>query len=46
MGPPLAAEGINLRGLSAAVIGREFVVRLALDTSTDAAKAVRILKKL
>lgn len=42
----LAESGINLRGLSAAVIGRRFVMHIALDTSADAAKAIRILKKL
>jgi len=42
----LATRGINLRGLSAAVIGGKFVVYLALDTAADAAKATRILKKM
>ena len=42
----LADAGINLRGLSAAAIGRRCVVHLALDRSADATKAVRILKKL
>ena len=42
----LAAAGISLRGLSAAAIGRKFVAHLALDTSADAAKAIRALKKL
>ncbi|MHC4982439.1 MAG: ACT domain-containing protein [Planctomycetota bacterium] len=41
----LAAEGINLRGLSAAVIGTRFIIYLALDTTEDAASAVRILKE-
>ena len=41
----LAESGINLRGLSAAVIGRRFVLHLALDSSADATKAIRILKK-
>ena len=40
----LAAEGINLRGLSAAVIGKRFVMHLALDQAADATKAVRVLK--
>ena len=42
----LAAKEINLRGLSASVIGRRFVLYLALDSSTDAAKAARIVKRL
>ena len=40
----LACKGINLRGLSAAAIGRRFVAHLALDSSADAAKAIRLLK--
>jgi len=36
----LADAGINLRGLSAAVIGGRFIMYLALDTSKDADKAV------
>ena len=42
----LAEAGINLRGLSAAVIGKKFVLHVALDTAKDAAKAARVLKKL
>ena len=42
----LAAKGINLRGLSAAAIGRKFVAHLALDTSADATKAARVLRGL
>ncbi len=42
----LADSGINIRGLSASVIGRKFVMWLALDTSADATKAVRVLKKM
>lgn len=40
----LAKAGINLRGLSAAAIGKRCVVYLALDKATDAAKAARALK--
>jgi len=40
----LAAKGINLRGLSAAVIGRRFVVHLSLDSTADATRAARILR--
>jgi len=42
----LAEAGINLRGLSAAAIGNKFVAHLALDTTADATKAMRVLKKL
>jgi hypothetical protein len=41
----LGAAGINLRGLSAAAIGKKFLTHVALDTSEDAAKALRVLKK-
>ncbi len=41
----LAQAGINLRGLSAAAIGNRMICHLALDTSTDAAKAVEGLKR-
>jgi len=41
----LGQAGINLRGLSAAAIGNRMVCHLALDTSTDAAKAVEGLKR-
>ena len=42
----LADAGINLRGFSAAAIANTFVAHLAVDSSADAAKAVRALKKL
>jgi hypothetical protein len=42
----LAAAGINLRGISAAAVGKRFVTYLALDNTTDAAKAAGVLKKL
>jgi hypothetical protein len=42
----LAQAGVNLRGLSAAAIGRRCVVHLALDSAADAAKATRLLKRL
>ena len=41
----LAAAGINLRGLSAAVIGPRFIIYIGLDSSEDAAKAVEILQR-
>jgi len=42
----LAEAGVNLRGLSAAAIGKKFVTHLALDTADQAAKAAALLKKL
>ncbi len=42
----LAEAGINLRGLSAAALGKRCVTHLALDTAIDAARAAAILKKL
>jgi hypothetical protein len=40
----IADAGINLRGLSAAVIGTRFISYLALDTEEDATKAMEILQ--
>jgi len=42
----LAAQGLNLRGLSAAAINKKFVAHIALDKGADAAKAMRILRSL
>jgi hypothetical protein len=42
----LAEAGINLRGLSAAAVGKRYVSHLALDTAADAAKTIAVLKKL
>jgi hypothetical protein len=42
----LAAAGINLRGLSAAVIGTRFILYLALDTAKDASQAEKVLRGL
>ncbi|MGE5852153.1 MAG: ACT domain-containing protein [Deltaproteobacteria bacterium] len=41
----LAAAGINLRGISAAALGRRAVSYFAFDSASDADNAVRILKK-
>jgi hypothetical protein len=41
----LAAEGINLRGVSAAALGRRAISYLAFDSAADSEAAVRILKK-
>jgi hypothetical protein len=37
---------VNLRGVSAAVVGRKFVVYLGFDGNADADKAARALKAL
>ncbi len=42
----LADAGINLRGLSAAAIGKRYVMHVALDSAADAAKAAAVLKKV
>ena len=41
----LADAGINLRGISAARMGRKFVVYLSFDSKADSAKAARVLRK-
>jgi hypothetical protein len=40
----LADAGINLRGLSASVIGKKYVLILAFDNAEDAAKATKLLR--
>jgi hypothetical protein len=40
----LAAAGINLRGLSAAVIGTRYIIYVAVDTEEDAVKAMGVLE--
>ena len=42
----LAAVMINLRGLSAAVIGARLILYIGLDTSEDAEKVLNILQQL
>jgi hypothetical protein len=42
----LANGGLNLRGVSGAAIGSNFVGYVALDTEQDAAKAVKLLSAL
>jgi hypothetical protein len=42
----LADSGLNLRGISGAAMGRQFIAYLALDTAEDAATAIDVLKKL
>ena len=41
----LAAAGINIRGISAAALGRRAVSYFAFDSAADADNAVRILRK-
>jgi hypothetical protein len=41
----LAAAGINLHGLSAAVIGSKFIIYIGLDSAEDAEKAEALLKQ-
>ncbi len=45
MARSLADGEINLRGISAAAIGRRAVTFFAFDTAGDAAAAIRILRK-
>ena len=42
----LGEAGVNLRGLSAAVLGTRFIMYLAFDSSDDAARAAGILETL
>jgi len=41
----LAAAGINLKGLSVAVIGSRFILYIGLDSSQDTKKALEILQQ-
>jgi hypothetical protein len=41
----LADEGINLRGVSAAVLGSQFIAYLAVDSLDDANQAMDILQR-
>jgi hypothetical protein len=41
----LGAAGINLRGISAAALGRQAVSYFAFDSEADADNAIRVLKK-
>jgi hypothetical protein len=46
MATAIAEAGINLRGVSAAVIGRKFVAYFGFDSAADATKAAKVLKPL
>ena len=41
----LAAAGVNLRGLSAAVMGSRFIMYIGLDSDAAAAKATEVLEQ-
>lgn len=45
MSSALADAGINLRGISAAALGRRSVTYFAFDSASDAQEAIRILRK-
>ena len=40
----IAEAGINLRGISAAVLGSRFVAYMAFDSAEDAEKAAKAIK--
>ena len=42
----LAVSGVNLRGLSAAAIGRKFIAHVAVDSAAAATQAAKVLRKL
>ncbi len=42
----LAKEGVNLRGMSAAALGKQCVIHLAFDKAADARKAKAVLRKM
>ena len=39
----LGAAGINLRGLSGAVVGTKYVLHVGVDTAEDAAKVIKLV---
>ena len=45
MSRAVADAGINLRGVSAAALGRRAVTYIAFDSAADADTAIRVLKK-
>ncbi|MGB8464083.1 MAG: ACT domain-containing protein, partial [Terrimicrobiaceae bacterium] len=42
----IAAAGVNLRGVSAAAVGKKFVGYFGFDNAADATKAARTLRAL
>ena len=45
MADKLAAAGVNLRGLTAAVMGTKFIMYIGLDNAADAARVVDLLRQ-
>jgi hypothetical protein len=41
----IADAGINLRGISAAALGRRAITYFAFDSAADADAAIKVLKK-
>ena len=41
----LAAAGVNLRGLTAAVMGTRFIMYIGLDSAADAGKVIDLLQQ-
>jgi hypothetical protein len=46
MAAAVGEAGVNMRGLSAAVMGNKFVAYLGFDNATDADRAAKAMKKL
>ena len=42
----LAEKGLNLRGMSAAAVGKKFVCHIAVDSEADATRVMRVAKSL
>ncbi len=42
----LAAQGLNLRGFTAAAIGNRFVAHLGFESTAEVTKALRVLRKM
>lgn len=42
----LAEHGLNIRGFSAAALGKKFICYVALDTESDVVKAARFVRNL
>ena len=42
----LAGAGLNLRGLSASVCGKKYVLIVAFDSEADAAKAAQVIRAM
>lgn len=44
--PFVAAEGINIRGVSAMTLGRNFVAYIGFDSAADATKAAKAIQSV